>query len=63
MIACLFRELYQDKGKTAGYVWQRDIDDTRCRELIISMARSNEHISRADIVNLLHVKSPRFMVC
>lgn len=55
----LSRELYQDKGKTAGYVRQRDIDETRHQELIISMARSNEYISRADVVNLLHVKESK----
>ena len=55
----LSHELYQDKEKTAGYVRQRDIDETRYQELIISMARNSEYISRADVVNLLHVKESK----
>ncbi len=55
----LSHELYQDKEKTAGYVRQRDIDETRHQELIISMARSSEYISRADVVKLLHVKESK----
>lgn len=55
----LSHELYQDKEKTAGYVRQRDIDEARYQELIISMARSSEYISRADVVNLLHVKESK----
>ncbi len=46
-------------GKTAGYVRQRDIDETRHQKLIISMAQSSDYISRADVVNLLHVKESK----
>ena len=42
-----------------GYVRQRDIDEARHQELIVSMARSNDYISRADVVNLLHVKESK----
>ena len=55
----LSHKLYQDKEKTLGYVRQRDIDEARYQELIISMARSSEYISRADVVKLLHVKETK----
>ena len=55
----LSHELNQDKGKTAGYVCQRDSDETRYQELVISMARNSEYISRADVVNLLRVKESK----
>ena len=55
----LSHELYQDKEKTVGYVRQRDIDEARYPELIISMARNSDYISRADVVNLLHVKESK----
>ncbi len=48
----LSHEFYQDKEKTAGYVRQKDIDETRYQELIMSMARSSEYILRADDVKL-----------
>lgn len=32
-----------------------DIDETRYSELIIKMAKTNEFISRADVIQLLHV--------
>ena len=38
---------------------QRDIDETRHQKLIISMAQSSDYISRADVVNLLHVKESK----
>lgn len=55
----LSSRLYQDKEKTAGYVRQRDIDETRYQELIINMAKSSEYISRADVTNLLPVKEAK----
>lgn len=55
----LSRKLYREKEIVAGYVRQRDIDETRYLELIISMAKSSEYISRADVVNLLHVKESK----
>ena len=51
--------LYGDKAKTAGYVKQRDIDESRFVELILNMARANEYISRADVMNLLHVNQAK----
>ena len=55
----LSHKLYQDGQRTAGYVRQRDIDETRYRELVVSMARNSEYISRADVVKLLHVKEAK----
>lgn len=52
----LSHAIYGDKSKTAGYVRQRDIDESRFEELILNLARANEFVSRADIVSLLHVK-------
>ena len=55
----LSHNLFQDKTKSIGYVRQRDIDETRYVELILNMARGNEFISRADVMNLLHVKDSK----
>lgn len=55
----LAHNLFSDKSKTIGYVRQRDIDETRYEELIISLAETHEFISRADVVNLLHVKESK----
>ncbi len=55
----LSHNLFQDKTRSLGYVRQRDIDETRYVELILNMARSNEFISRADVMNLLHVKDSK----
>ena len=55
----LSHKLYQDGQRTAGYVRQCDIDETRYRELVVSMARNSEYISRADVVKLLHVKEAK----
>ena len=52
----LSHTIYGDKTKTAGYVRQKDIDESRFEELILNLARANEFISRADVVSLLHVK-------
>ncbi len=49
-------KLFYDKPNKIGYVRQKDIDELRYPELILDLARSNEFISRADVVNLLHVK-------
>lgn len=51
----LSHKLYQDKGKTIGYVRQKDIDEARYSEMIINMAKSTDFIARADVMNLLHV--------
>lgn len=51
----LSHKLYQDKGKTIGYVRQKDIDEARYSEMIINMVKSTDFIARADVMNLLHV--------
>lgn len=48
-------KVYRTKSKRIGYVRQVDIDETRYPELIINMAKTNDFISRADVVQLLHV--------
>ncbi|MGM9638835.1 MAG: RNA-binding domain-containing protein [Butyricicoccaceae bacterium] len=55
----LSHKLYQDKTKTMGYVRQKDIDEARYLEMIVNMARENEFIARADVVNLLHVNEDK----
>lgn len=42
-----------------GKIGQVDIDETRYPELIIHLAKSNEFISRADVVQLLHVSASK----
>lgn len=51
----LSAKVYDTKEKKIGYVRQIDIDESRYPELIINMAKTSEFISRADVVNLLHV--------
>ena len=48
-------KVYSTKSQKIGYVRQVDIDETRYPELIVNMAKSNEYIARADVVQLLHV--------
>lgn len=48
-------KVYKTKEARIGYVRQVDIDKSRYSELIINLARTNEYIARADVVNLLHV--------
>ena len=51
----LSHKVYKQNGGKTRYVQQRDIDETRYLELIMSMAKENEYISRADVIQLLHV--------
>ena len=55
----LAQNVYGDKREKIGYVRQADIDETRHTELILSLAKKNEFISRADVVELLHVNERR----
>ncbi len=48
-------KVYKTNAEKIGYVRQVDIDETRYYELIINMAKANEFISRADVIQLLHV--------
>lgn len=55
----LSHSLFKDKTKSIGYVRQQDIDETRYTELILNMAKHNDFICRADVINLLHVKDSK----
>jgi len=55
----LAQSVYGDKREKIGYVRQADIDETRHMELILNLAKKNEFISRADVVELLHVNERR----
>lgn len=48
-------KVYKTQSARIGYVRQVDIDETRYPELIINLAKSTDYISRADVVQLLHV--------
>lgn len=51
----LSHTVYSDKQNAFGYVRQTDIDETRHPELIIQLLKTNEFVSRSDVVRLLHV--------
>ena len=51
----LSRKVYKTQRAKIGYVRQVDIDETRYPELIINLAKNTDYLSRADIVQLLHV--------
>ena len=51
--------IYGSSGNAAGYVRQKDIDELRYPELILSLASSQDYISRADVANLLHITDSR----
>ena len=48
-------KVYRTQAATIGYVRQVDIDETRYPELIINLAKNTDFLSRADVVQLLHV--------
>jgi len=51
-------KLYKLSGNVSGYVRQRDIDELRHPELILSLASSQDFISRSDVMSLLHINAP-----
>ncbi len=55
----LSRSVYSDNTQRVGYVLQKDIDKKRHLELIESLAKENEYISKSDVVQLLHVSESR----
>ncbi|MBO5128455.1 MAG: AAA family ATPase, partial [Clostridia bacterium] len=55
----LAQNVYGDKREKIGYVRQADIDETRHTELILNLAKKNEFISRADVIELLHINENR----
>ena len=48
-------KVYKTQAGKIGYVRQVDIDETRYPELIINLAKNTDFLSRADVVQLLHV--------
>lgn len=48
-------KVYRTQAERIGYVRQVDIDETRYPELIINLAKNTAFVSRADVVQLLHV--------
>lgn len=46
---------YKTQAARIGYVRQVDIDEARYPELIINLAKNTDFLSRADVVQLLHV--------
>lgn len=48
-------KVYRTQAERIGYVRQVDIDETRYPELIINLAKNTDFVSRADVVQLLHV--------
>ncbi len=51
----LSSRVYETKTSKMGYVRQMDIDEARYEELVISLAKKTEFISRADVIRLLHI--------
>ena len=43
----------------AQYVRQTDIDVIRYTELILKLAQTKEHLTRKDVIELLHVSPPQ----
>ena len=52
-------KVYKTRSAKIGYVRQADIDATRYPELIINLAKNSEYLSRADVVELLHVSTSK----
>ncbi len=48
-------KVYKTQTAKIGYVRQVDIDETRYPELIINLAKNTDFLSRADVIQLLHV--------
>lgn len=51
----LSSKVYKTKAEKIGYVRQVDIKEARYTELIMNLAKNTEYLSRADVVELLHV--------
>ena len=52
-------KVYKPQTARIGYVRQVDIDETRYPELIINLAKKTDYLSRADVVELLHVSTSK----
>lgn len=51
----LSSKMYNAKNNRLGYVRQVDIVESRYLELVTNLAKSNEYISKTDVIDLLHV--------
>ena len=49
----------KETNSTVGYVRNRDIDALRHQELVIQLAQTKGEVTRADVVELLHVTPPQ----
>lgn len=49
----------KETNSTVGYVRNRDIDVLRHQELVMQLAQAKEEVTRADVVELLHVTPPK----
>lgn len=49
----------KETNSTVGYVRNRDIDALRYQELVMQLAQAKEEVTRADVVELLHVTPPQ----
>lgn len=49
----------KETNSTVGYVRNRDIDALRHQELVMQLAQAKEEVTRADVVELLHVTPPQ----
>ena len=50
---------FKETNSTVGYVRNRDIDELRHQELVIQLAQTRGEVTRADVVELLHVTPPQ----
>ena len=48
-------KIYKSQAGKIGYVRQVDTDEARYPELIVNLAKNTDYLSRADVVQLLHV--------
>lgn len=55
----LSSRMYREKARTAQYVRQTDIDRIRYAELILKLTRKQGSVTRADVVELLHISPPQ----
>ena len=49
----------KETNSTVGYVRNRDIDALRHQELVMQLVQAKGEVTRADVVELLHVTPPQ----
>lgn len=50
---------YRSSDDSVAYIRQKDIDALRYGELVLSLAKQQGYVKRADVVSLLHVSPPQ----